>query len=853
MSSRAFVLSVLFCLIAVSCKGPEGPVGPPGDGVASLTDPAIVPTVLATYPLDRSTGPYTDFNSRITLRFNKIMDRTSIKRAVHLSSPLGDVLLDTTSIAAQNTDAFTLAPLDARGSTYKFYWKIGISYSVTVDTSAFDINGNHLRTPYTMTFLPEPYFRVTATTPQNGATEVALGSSITIAFNSQVDTSIFRHITFQPPLRGTWGYIAAFPAPDSTDIRFTSQGALLDTLYTILIDSTAADKHGNRFPSPFSSTFTTATFRVASTTPVDGTTSYSIFKGVSIAFTAPADTASFRQAWTISPPVQGTFGWNGAFTSVTFVPAQRLADNAVYTVTLSDSLMSHTGSHLAQPYSFSFATTPFQISGTSPTDGSTNVSLTGSVLVSMTDYYDTSTVRSSVIISPAVPLSFGLVNNSPTITLHPVSGFQSNTTYIVMLSTGLHSMRGDSLAMGASFSFTTGAFAVSGTNPADGTQNVALSAEPFMTFNEAIDTSTVRAAFGIHPAVGGDLVVPSATELLFRPYNALTPNTLYTITIASSIASVSGSHLTAPYSFSFSTGGFQLTTATPAGVVDVGLKAPVSCSFNAYIDTGTVRSAFSVTPPAPGVLQFLSGAAGYTGFSFTPTAWASATRYTVVISPALQTTSGIPLSTTTTFSFTTTQFRILSATPFDGSINVPTNSTISVQVNGPIDTAGIGSVLSISPPLPGTLSAVQGATSFHYVPFQNLRTNTQYSITISSSLKTIGGGTLAAPYTFAFQTMPFQAVSSNPPDGALGISTLATVTIAFNATIDTGTVRSAFSITPPVNGVFLLTSPANYFAFTPSSAYSPLTTYTVRLSTAMRTQFGDTLLTPYSISFTTGN
>src|SRR5713101_4936560 len=139
---RQTIISVLISLIGLNCQGPTGPPGPGGE---SLTDPSIKPRVIYTYPENNTQGPFTGFTNRITVRFNKIMDWTTIKRAVNVSSSLGDVYVDTNSVSTQNSDVFSFVALDTRGSAFKFQWKLGQSYTLTIDSTAEDINGNLLR------------------------------------------------------------------------------------------------------------------------------------------------------------------------------------------------------------------------------------------------------------------------------------------------------------------------------------------------------------------------------------------------------------------------------------------------------------------------------------------------------------------------------------------------------------------------------------------------------------------------------------------------------------------------------------------------------------------------------------
>ncbi len=201
------VLVLVCSFIAFHCKGSDGPGRscPRIVPIIKIT-PAIKPLVMTTYPSNKSVVLYLDYTNRVTIWFNKIMDRTSMKHALHLTSSLGDVQLDTTSVSVQNTNAFTIAPLDARGSLYKFLWKINQPYSLTVDSGAVDVNGNVFSSAYTMTFTPEPYFRVISMAPVAGTAEVGTTSTITLTLNSPVDSTFFQFIHISPALTGQWIY-----------------------------------------------------------------------------------------------------------------------------------------------------------------------------------------------------------------------------------------------------------------------------------------------------------------------------------------------------------------------------------------------------------------------------------------------------------------------------------------------------------------------------------------------------------------------------------------------------------------------------------------------------------------------
>ena len=96
MNTKIYITVVIVVLMNLSCKeiqGPAGPPGPPGMGLESLTDPSIMPGILSTYPPANSVGPYYSnwlyydrTANQIQVRFNKVMDRKSIIKAVKLFS-----------------------------------------------------------------------------------------------------------------------------------------------------------------------------------------------------------------------------------------------------------------------------------------------------------------------------------------------------------------------------------------------------------------------------------------------------------------------------------------------------------------------------------------------------------------------------------------------------------------------------------------------------------------------------------------------------------------------------------------------------------------------------------------------
>jgi hypothetical protein len=752
---RHLLLSItLVSLLSVSCKGPEGPAGPPGEGDASLTDPSIQPIVINTYPLNGSVGPYGDFNGRITVRFNKIMDRASIKQAVSISSPLGDVLVDTTSVAVQNTDVFTFIPVDSRGSSVHFLWKIGVAYTVRIDSSAKDVNGNRLHAPFTATFVPEPHFRVVTISPLNGAKEVPISSRIDVSFNSLVDSSIFSAVGITPALSGRWIFNPAFPGPDSSVIHRSFTSSPIDTTYTVTIDSSAHDKYGNRLGQRFLSTFTTATFRIQSTSPLNAGSGVSLFTSIVVSFTGPIDTGSVRTSFVINPPVEGIFRWTIGASSFTFLPASRLRANSLYTVSIETTMASAAGPRMQLPYSFAFVTTPFQVSSTSPADGNTGIQLTRSISASFSDIVDTGSIRSSLSFNPPLALSFSLTDSATSFSCTPTLGLAGNTTYVAVLASSIRSTRGDTLPMPYSFSFSTLPFVVAGTTPANGTTNVSPGIAISLSFNGPLDTATIRPAFTISPSVSGSFSWSGGAPPLsfsFRPASLLANGTRYSVSLSTTLKAAAGSPLPAPYAFTFTTVPFAvLSTNLSNGSTGVALNQTIQIQFNAPIDTTGIQANITMAPHvAANIVTFQ----GSSNVAFVPIdAYAPGTRYTLTVSAAMRSQSGGTLGSPFSLVFTTLPFAIVDRSPANGSIGVSPSTIITYRFSTTIDTGSVRGAFEIRPAVAGTFYLSPPAYGFSFTPSTPLASATPYTVTLSTGMKTASGYNLPQTDTLRFAT-----------------------------------------------------------------------------------------------------
>jgi hypothetical protein len=556
MKKRALLLSVL-CLISITCKETTT-IYQPFD---TLTDPAVKPAVIYTFPGSNSIGPYYGFSMNFTVRFNKLMDLSSLRHAIHFLSPVGDLLPDTCLISINQGDVASITPIRSN-LIVPFLWKVGRSYILRIDSTAKDISDNNLIPSFELTFTPEPYFRVTSISPPSGDIDVK-ASRLQIIFNALVDMSIRSHIIITPSVSGSWQYrLRSLGVYDSSQIIFQNNSSFdPGKTYTVLIESNAVDKDGNSLSGGFTSSFTTVPFYVTNTSPNDGSINWSpSSRNIYIYFNDTLDISTVPESFSIIPPIAGEFSYSSNLKTFYYTVLNNFLQETVYTVTIDTSIRSKSQERISQPYTFSFMTGTSNSGGslhvylTDPADGDTNDYYTTSVRIYFNTALDTASARHGFTITPSIDglLSFPYSN---IISFSPIQSFSMATTYTVTLSTSITSKSGVPLESAYIFSFTTVPFKVTGSYPSDGETHFYTTGSIRVSTSYAFDTSTVRTAFNITPSVSGSFSMYSDQKnFYFNPLTPLEPYTIYSVTISSALQSKSGVPLVSPYTFTFATG-----------------------------------------------------------------------------------------------------------------------------------------------------------------------------------------------------------------------------------------------------------------------------------------------------------
>ncbi len=848
------------------------------------------PAVLSTTPANLATG--VAGNAKITINFNQPVTTTA--SSFTLQCPSGTPVAFTASPAPPgNAASFVLTPSAALPA--------GVTCAVSVvaaqvhDQATLPMAAN-----YNFTFTTDGPPTVTSTTPATGATQVALGSPVTINFSKAVNVTAAA-FTLECPT-GTPEPFTLSPAPPGGAGTFTltptanlPQGTVCTV--TVVASHVTDVAAGTHMAADYSFSFTTDTApTVTSTTPASGATAVALNTAVTIDFSKAVNvTASAFKlecptgtpaAFTVSPAPPG-----GAAT-FTLTPSANLPAGTTCTVTASATQVADVaaGTHLAADYVFSFTTdTAPTVTSTTPANAATQQAPTTTITINFSKLVTVSGTAFKLECPAGTPEAFTVAPPPPpaggatTFTLTPTANLPASTTctVTVVASQVADVAAGTNLAADFVFTFTTGnPPAVTSTTPANGATSVLASTTVAFTFNHAVNVTATAfklecpagtpQAFTLAPAPPGN-----ATTFTLTPTANLPAGTTCTATaVAAQITDGNSLHPNADDAITFTIDTPPTVTSTvPAnGASTLPVSTTVSFTFNKAVNvtapgftlecpTGT-PVAFTLAPAAPG---------GVTTFTLTPTANlpAGTTCTATAVASQIKDLAGTNLASSVAISFMTdTAPTVTSTAPANSATNVPLNTTVAFTFNKGVNvTSAAGFTLqcpsgtpvafTLSPAAPGP---VGGATVWTLTPSANLPASTVCTATaVASQIKDAVGTNLAANVTASFTTdTPPAVTTTTPANAATNVAPSTAVTINFSKAVNvTGTAFTlqcptgtpeAFTVAPAPPGG------ATTFTLTPSAPLPVATTCTV---TAVASQITDVsagtpLPSNFVFSFTTG-
>src|SRR3989454_775499 len=431
------------------------------------------------------------------------------------------------------------------------------------------------------------------------------------------------------------------------------------------------------------------------------------------------------------------------------------------------------------------------------------------------------------------------------------------------------------------------------------------------TFSRPLNPATVTTASFSLRAAGAAADVPATvtvnatgTIITLTPTALLAPGTVYTATIAGTVADPAGITLAAPVIWSFTTDTAPTVTvqAPPNGATGVPVTTTVSATFSKPMAAATITTAtftLRAAGAAADVPATVTLNAAGTIATLTPTSpLVAGTVYPATVAGTVADTIATPLGTASVWSFTTDVAPTVTAqAPPNGATGVPLTTTVSATVSKPMNAATIttatftlraagaaanvpatvtvnaaGTVATLTPasfPLraagaaanvPATVALNAAGTIATLTPTAPLAAGTIYTATVASTVADTVGNPLGTTFVWSFTTdVAPTVIARSPAPGAINVPLNTTVTATFSKPMAAASITTA-SFTLRAAGAaadapatVTLDATGTIATLTPTSPLSLGTVYTATVSGTVTDVIGTPLGTNVAWSFTTTN
>jgi len=421
------------------------------------------PMVSSTIPVNSTTG--VAINRAITAIFSEAMDPLTVTKTTFTLKQGATSVSGT--ITYSNVSAVFVPASSLAYNTV---------YTATITTGAKDLAGNALASNYTWSFTtgtaPDTTSpTVTGTINVNGQTNVPINAKVGATFSEAMDPLTITNVTFTLK-QGAASVLGTITYSNVSAVFVPASNLAYNTVYTVTITTGVKDLAGNAMAAPYTLSWTTGTApdttapTVIGTLHDNGETNVPINTKVGATFSEALDPLTVTTAtFTLK---QGTTSVLGTITysnvSAVFVPANNLAYNTVYTVTITTGVKDLAGNAMAAPYTLSWTTgtaldtTAPTVNSAIPTNLAMGVATNSAITAIFSEMLDPLTITNVTFTlkQGTAPVS-GTVNYvGVTATFTPSSSLAASTVYTATITTVVKDLAGNTLASNFIWSFTTG-------------------------------------------------------------------------------------------------------------------------------------------------------------------------------------------------------------------------------------------------------------------------------------------------------------------------------------------------------------------------------------------------------------
>jgi YD repeat-containing protein len=872
----------------------------------STTD-TVAPTIVQTNPQNYESS--VPISTPIVVQFSKPMDPATLT--------LQDFSV-TDDVTGNKVPG--MIQVDPTGTTASFvpqgFLGVGRTFAVSLDPRIHDSAGNSLNQngsfSFTTSFAPDTTApQVLGMSPSSGATAVPVNSLIVLQFSKPLDVlSVSNGLQVESGGQSVAGAMAL--SNSNQQVTFTPLGGLTaNTTYSVVTTSQITDVGGLALANPGSFALTTGsvadttTPSVTSVSPRNGQIGVPLNAIVQLQFSKPVDlwtvtAATVRVTNANGIPVPGTVAASPDGRTATFTPSGQLSSFTTYYVQPTYGITDIEGQGLSGFESY-FTTGVATDSSApsvlmvSPANGSSSVPANVRVDLAMSAPLSAASVGAGAVVVSSggvpVPGAVSLSSSGTTLTFIPANLLATSTTYTVTVS-GFTDQAGNSV-MPFTSTFMTGTSGIANTttptvvsvSPVFGANSVSVSSPIVLTFNEALDATTVTESTvpisvnGLGGVLAGSYSLDgTGTVVTFTPLSPLPGNATVTVEVNSVLLDLSGNAANFFYS-TFTTGTGTDTTApvvtmvTPQnGATGVGTNAVVVLTFSKSLNSSTIN--------ANSIALLANGSAFATSISFSADnlvvalqgyGLPASTTITELVTNGVTDLSGNALASfqstfTTAPSVNPSAPTVVSQRPGNGATGVPLNANVVLYLSEAMNASSVQTALQVSQNgvlVAGTTQVTDNGQVVQFTPSAPLQSSALVQVFLTSAAQSAGGVSVNN-YQASFTTAPNASatapmvVSTSPANQVAGVSTAVVIDFAFNEPLDPNallpdTVVCSQNGTWFQTGVSLLDG-ATLLQVTPRLPLAPNTAIYCLLGSGIQGVNGQALsaLSSNALSFTTG-
>ena len=488
--------------------------------------------------------------------------------------------------------------------------------------------------------------------------------------------------------------------------------------------------------------------------------------------------------------------------------------------------------------------------------------------------------------APSIKGTITYASATNTATFTPSASLAANTKFTATITTGAADTFGNTLETSFPWTFTTSAscgvvvptVTISDSVGSCPNRLTVISA----TFSKAMDGATIDlSTFTLtgpdKTNVTGAVAYDQATHVAtFTPSNSLIPSGVFTATMTTGVADMSGDQLakqvTSTFTASASCPGPPIVTlVTPNVIAPICPEAAVvSATFSKAMNPATINTSTFTLSETGGasVAGKVSYVAATLIATFTPTIPLLPSKpYTVIVTTGAADTAGDTLAEQKMWNFTTSAScapTVTGATPNGIAPVCPEAAVVSATFSKAMNPATINtSTFTLNETggafVAGKVSYVAATRTATFTPTSPLSPTQPYTAIISPAATDTTGDPLAEQKMWNFTTSASCAPTvtlKNPnglcPDTANEAVVSATFSKAMNpATINTSTFLLSETGGASVSGNISYIAGTKVATFTPSTPLLPGRPYIASVTTGVADTTGDTLAATTSLNFTT--